>query len=474
MTQPRRLTDVILTYSEHIRDRPLTPTDRAGRYAKPLPNYRQYLSLYHNFYVGRDLPPDPAPDAVLVGVNAFVNAGRWVWQCPACRAGGIVEDGELAICAECGGDGQWIRVIMPDNRAEIEKELLRQPGGRHNAPIREWQPGWDMDRLRSRTQKAKEIAAQGVSPRALSVGSVYTWVTGQTLSAGTMNTYVSELLRDLIGRNGVIELEAPLSLENAGDDAYIQLPNGTTGQRPNFGQPGGGNTLGAWRFNTTLDAPEFNLTNTAWQQILTSRLITYETLDDIGDIGTTAGTLADGGHAHDVVLASGATGGITLVNYVRDDEDDSSDVYDIGNWHDATYTQPGTTGAYVTIMTDTITVNDAHDTVALASFLHMGTSDRQDSTDTHGSTAFARIVRKSTGVADVIVVTYNTGFQTIPPDSNRDYWSFRWLLGFLLMDRPSVGSYTYELQVAYSNPSGYDLMPWKPNAARLTIDVLHV
>ena len=59
------------------------------------------------------------------------------------------------------------------------------------------------------------------------------WRGGQVLTAPAMNGGVSGLLADLAGRSGVIEYEGSLAITN-GDDGnrYLQLPVGTTAQRP--------------------------------------------------------------------------------------------------------------------------------------------------------------------------------------------------------------------------------------------------
>jgi len=67
-----------------------------------------------------------------------------------------------------------------------------------------------------------------------------------------MNAYVSRLLEERAGRHGVVELEDSLSIQNGDDgDRYIQLPVGTTAQRPANPEPG------YLRFNSTLGTAEY-------------------------------------------------------------------------------------------------------------------------------------------------------------------------------------------------------------------------
>ena len=131
--------------------------------------YIDFLDFQHVAHLEEELPPlpDMFPDIKAV---ATVNGGRWMWQCTGCRAGNVLDsEYGYAICCQCAYHG-WLEVEWPANKSEIEEELLRQPGHRLNAPIREWRPGWTLEYLQQRTAKALELVEAGVvNPRSVSV-----------------------------------------------------------------------------------------------------------------------------------------------------------------------------------------------------------------------------------------------------------------------------------------------------------------
>ena len=93
------------------------------------------------------LPPD---DAVEGEVPAYISAGRWVMDCLVCVTGFLVDDEDLLFyCPGCGTDGRWQRVVMPDDRLEIERLLLLRPGWQANAPSRNWLVHETVEDLRS-------------------------------------------------------------------------------------------------------------------------------------------------------------------------------------------------------------------------------------------------------------------------------------------------------------------------------------
>ena len=164
-----------------------------------------------------------------VTVEALINSGRCLWVCPTCNSVTPVEDrlattpvgstgtgatwdltptpahyGHPSICVQCGSD--WVDVMFPTNRADIEAELLKQPGHRGFAPVRNWRPGWTIEYLEERTARANGLIAAGVNfVRALSIGTPRLWSVGEILTASNMNTYISDILDDLKGTNGPIE-----------------------------------------------------------------------------------------------------------------------------------------------------------------------------------------------------------------------------------------------------------------------------
>lgn len=60
-------------------------------------------------------------------VNAYVDYGRWLADCPGCGTPQYVALAEPLFCSVCGNEfaeGKAIRVDFPANKSEIEAELL--------------------------------------------------------------------------------------------------------------------------------------------------------------------------------------------------------------------------------------------------------------------------------------------------------------------------------------------------------------
>lgn len=89
-----------------------------------------------------------------IEVEAFVNYGRWVVQCPACRSAqvGNPEDPRF-FCTGCSNEvvgHRWVAVVYPPVpvRREIERELLRRPID----AVMNWHPGESLDELRAENE----------------------------------------------------------------------------------------------------------------------------------------------------------------------------------------------------------------------------------------------------------------------------------------------------------------------------------
>ena len=427
--------DAILTYDEFIKDKPLVAPDAAGNYPTPHPDYTGYLAEHYMRNGHGQLPPTPTgkDNEQLASVLAFVNEGRWVWQCPLCYAGGIVDPGSLAICIECGSGGSWLRVEMPGDRDAIDAELLRQPGHRHHAPVRDWIPGWNMDMLRERTGRANEIVKEtGYTPRALSIGSVRIWIAGESLGASNMNTYISEVLKDLIGRNGEIALEAPLSLASAGAGGYLRLPAGTTAQQPQSPKHY------SLRYNTDSDkdAPELFTGGNAWQQLLTTEAVSYETLNRNNDVGTGSTQLARGSHGHTVQFGSGTT----LTTYHHNGT--GYDIYRI--LQDSTYANDMGL-SYINAASASVTVQGTPIVVGYGLTVYL----LNTSPDEQTLGIDWRIMRSQIGQNTIQIVASGHSF-TLPGSGDDDAIVQR---GYAVIDAsvPASGTVTYTLQVKRSN-----------------------
>ena len=206
--------DKILLYEDY-RDEPVPILQESHL------SYEEWLRFQYSLYQNDEIPQMPATPAI--EVDAVVNAGRWIWRCESCGSAmpvaasvkpRVTRFAHPSICAPCGGDG-WVRVRFPQQRQEIEAELLKQPGRRLFAPIRQWKPGWELSYLEERTAKAEQLKAQGVkSPRALSIGATRNWSIGETLFAFNMNTFISDPIDDEAGRNGRVDLENAMRVKD--------------------------------------------------------------------------------------------------------------------------------------------------------------------------------------------------------------------------------------------------------------------
>ena len=122
------------------------------RHLQPEP----YLMTVRRSYMrmGFGLLPEPTPATITGRVQARVNHGRWLVDCPGCNSALVIDlDEPVYMCVECGNSangGAWLQVTLPRNRRAIEAELLKRPFGRNpaDAPTRNWEPGETVADLR--------------------------------------------------------------------------------------------------------------------------------------------------------------------------------------------------------------------------------------------------------------------------------------------------------------------------------------
>ena len=100
----------------------------------------------------------PLPQRTSVrSVAAYINHGRWVVNCPDCNGAELVDLSDLrffclnALCDRPDG-GQWLSVVLPANRGEIESEILKR-----KMPNRNWLQVETVADLRA------ENAAEGIA-----------------------------------------------------------------------------------------------------------------------------------------------------------------------------------------------------------------------------------------------------------------------------------------------------------------------
>ena len=214
-TPPAVLPDGILDFDNYSAARNFQ--DALGRLVQ-ITDYVAFLAYFHGQFIG-PLPPVPPTRPVK---KAHVNPGRWLWHCTGCNSFMLTKPG-LSICVQCASDG-WVDVEFPPNRVAIERELLKQPGRRDHAPIREWKDGQSLAFLKSRTARALAKMIAGENPvTSLSIGATRNWAVSEVLTAGNMNTFRSDVLADLAAATAKFKLKGP-SKSTMGPASILTCP----------------------------------------------------------------------------------------------------------------------------------------------------------------------------------------------------------------------------------------------------------
>ncbi len=89
---------------------------------------RDFLAPLWVKWQGSPIPPFDQNQGT---VNATINQGRWIAECPAGCGNAIVVSQAFPyyICVDCGSDendGNWYNVIFPRTKKAIETELLKR------------------------------------------------------------------------------------------------------------------------------------------------------------------------------------------------------------------------------------------------------------------------------------------------------------------------------------------------------------
>jgi hypothetical protein len=102
-------------------------------------SYRRLISETYGRGGWGPLPPDIQ---IIGTINASINHGRWIAECPiaGCGAAYIADSTDpLFICYQCGRG--WYTVIFPPQKTAIEQLLLRRPRVGNHPSSRNWIPG---------------------------------------------------------------------------------------------------------------------------------------------------------------------------------------------------------------------------------------------------------------------------------------------------------------------------------------------
>ena len=120
------------------------------------------------------------------------------------------------------------------------------------------------------------------------------WAAAEVLFHSDMNLYISDPIDDISGDNGIPEFRGLLRvLPGSRGDRSMLITNILTAT------PTGG-SRGEIRVSRIGGQVRYwYRTSVGWETMETNtRVVTYETLDANGDVGTTAGTFAIGDHSH--------------------------------------------------------------------------------------------------------------------------------------------------------------------------------
>tara|TARA_Y100000310_G_scaffold162651_1_gene162607 strand:- start:67 stop:498 length:432 start_codon:yes stop_codon:yes gene_type:complete len=108
---------------------------------------RSFESFTAQHLSSNGLGVPPLTDSCVGTIRPYVNSGRWVADCKTdgCAGAMVVSDAvRFFMCAECGNqgnNGNWYRVVFPQQRRRIEELLLRRPALKPtNATTRNWNP----------------------------------------------------------------------------------------------------------------------------------------------------------------------------------------------------------------------------------------------------------------------------------------------------------------------------------------------
>lgn len=104
----------------------------------------------------------PPANAIKGAVQARVNQGRWLVDCPVAGCGNAIMASyqePIFFCHICGNvdnPAHWYKVIFPQERKEIEAALLGRPSKNpFNAPHRNWIPGESVAKLQKENTEHK-------------------------------------------------------------------------------------------------------------------------------------------------------------------------------------------------------------------------------------------------------------------------------------------------------------------------------
>lgn len=110
-----------------------------------------------DFFDGYETDSDGVPRH-MVAVEAYVNHGRWVVDCPGGCGNALVvsKDEPFYICHECGSrenEGRWYFVVFPVEKQAIEAELLKRlERDGYRAWSRNWYPVETLADLRTENE----------------------------------------------------------------------------------------------------------------------------------------------------------------------------------------------------------------------------------------------------------------------------------------------------------------------------------
>ena len=156
--------------------------------------------------------PDRA-DNLTENDNAFINYARWIVVCQDCNMGSMVRmDYPYWFCSLCLS---WRNVVFPAEFTAIETALLPLP-----VHLTHWRTSQSVMQLESIIEQYNQyFMTQGDYPdRLQNAREIYWWTFSEAYTLLNAN-YNAQVMRDIIGRNGSIQLEhaiKPTANEDSG------------------------------------------------------------------------------------------------------------------------------------------------------------------------------------------------------------------------------------------------------------------
>lgn len=124
-------------------------------------DFARKLATFFARFANAPLPSRPSQIPPTRKLDAYINWGRWIVECSTC-ATATLADSRFRFFAcynpQCGDFGVWKTVEFPENKAELEEELLKRDRIAQTAYVhRNWTPGQTVDDLKRERETGQDL-----------------------------------------------------------------------------------------------------------------------------------------------------------------------------------------------------------------------------------------------------------------------------------------------------------------------------